>query len=81
MSDTMKMEDPAYGSAFVKKPGHSWSQAHMNREFHVEELTPLFGKWSLTSVFPSSLSGYHYKQERGGEMSRKLHFSMKVGES
>jgi hypothetical protein len=38
----MKMEDAAYGSAFGEEPGHSWSQAQVNKEFHVQELRFLF---------------------------------------
>jgi hypothetical protein len=40
--NSMKMEDPVYGSAIGKEPGRSWSQAQVNQEFHVQELRFLF---------------------------------------
>jgi hypothetical protein len=72
-----KMEDTAYGFAFGEEPRHSWSQAWENQEFHVEELTSLFGEWNSMLSFPSSLSGYQYKQEKGEEILRRLYFLLK----
>jgi hypothetical protein len=43
VSDTMKMEDPAYGAAFGEQPQHSWSKTQVNQIFYIQELRFLFG--------------------------------------
>jgi hypothetical protein len=43
VSNPIKMEGPAYGSAFEEESGNSWSQVQVNQRFHVQEHRFLFG--------------------------------------
>jgi hypothetical protein len=70
----MKMDNPAYGTAFGGRARTFLVPSPNEPRISCSRAQISVLKWSLEFALPSSFSGYHYKQERGGEMFSRVHF-------